>query len=497
VAAAFRIERDFLGELPVPAAALHGIHTLRALDNFPLTGRPVHPELARAYGTVKLACAQTNRALGLWAGQPDKADAIERACRELSEGRLVKHIIVDALQGGAGTSTNLNVNEVLANRALELLGLPHGTYDEVSPLDDLNRHQSTNDTYPTALKLAAIRLLHTLEQNVVALQEAFQVAEKRFAHVVKVGRTQLQDAVLTTVGREMGAYAEAINRDRWRIYKCEERMRVMNLGGTAIGTGLAAPREFIFSVVDHLRDLTGIGLARSENLVDTTQNADVFVEVSGILKAHAVSLLKICGDLRLLASGPEAGLGEIRLPARQAGSSIMPGKVNPVIPEAVSQIAMLVLGHDAVIANACAAGSLELNPFLPLVAHCLLESIELLAQANDILSRHCIVGLEVDEARCRRYVENSTAVATALLPLLGYEQACAAVKLAQAGGITVRETVVGQGWLTHREFDTLISPEAVCRLGTPRTGRERKLPEPPVKLDVPRARTENLVGDAA
>jgi aspartate ammonia-lyase len=317
------------------------------------------------------------------------------------------------------------------------------------------------------LRLAAIRRLHALEQNVVALQESFQLAEKKFAHVVKVSRTQLQDAVLTTLGREMSAYGEAINRDRWRIYKCEERLRVVNLGGTAIGTGLAAPRKYIFQVVDHLRGLTGIGFARAENLVDATQNADVFVEVSGILKAHAVSLLKISGDLRLLSSGPEAGFGEIHLPARQAGSSIMPGKVNPVIPEAVSQVAMLVMGYDATIAMACASGSLELNPFLPLVANCLLESIDLLAHADDILRRHCIDGLQADEARCREKVENSTAAATALLPALGYERSGEAAKLAKESGRNIRETVIEQGWLTSGEFDALTSPEAVCRLGTP------------------------------
>jgi aspartate ammonia-lyase len=464
---AFRIERDFLGEMPVPAETLHGIHTRRALENFPLARRPVHPGLARAYGTVKLACALTNRALGAWADDPAKAGAIERACRELDDGSLAPHIAVDALQGGAGTSTNMNVNEVLANRALQLLGKTDGAYDLVSPLDDLNLHQSTNDTYPTALKLAAIRRLQALEQSVVALQESFQAAEKKFAHVVKVGRTQLQDAVLTTLGREMGAYAEAVNRDRWRIYKCQERLRVVNLGGTAIGTGLAAPRQFIFQAVERLRDLTGIGFARAENLVDATQNADVFAEVSGIVKAHAVSLLKICSDLRLLASGPEAGFGEIRLPARQDGSSIMPGKINPVIPEAVSQAAMRVFGHDAAITLACASGNLELNPFLPLIADSLLDSLDLLERADDIFRRHCVDGIEADEARCRRHVENSTATATALLPALGYERTCEAVKLAQAGGQSLRETVISQGWLTGEEFDDLISPETVCRLGSP------------------------------
>jgi aspartate ammonia-lyase len=464
---AFRNESDLLGELPIAAAALYGIHTVRALDNFPLAMQPVAPGLARAYGTVKLACAMTNRALGAWADDVPKADAIERACRELSEGQLARHIVVDRLQGGAGTSLNMNVNEVLANRALELLGEAPGAYARVSPLEDINLHQSTNDTYPTALRLAAVAALRELEGRVVALQEAFQAAEKRFAHVVKVGRTQLQDAVLTTLGREMGAYAEAMNRDRWRIYKCEERLRVVNLGGTAIGTGLAAPRQFIFRVTDTLRELTGIGFARAENLVEATQNADVFVEVSGILKAHAVSLLKICGDLRLMASGPEAGLREIRLPARQAGSSIMPGKVNPVIPEAVSQVAMLVMGHDVTIASACAAGSLELNPFLPLVAACLLESLELLARADDILCRHCVSGLEADEARCREHVLNSTAAATALLPAIGYERVCELARASADTGRTIRELAIDKDWVSAAVFDELISPEAVCRLGMP------------------------------
>jgi aspartate ammonia-lyase len=462
-----RIERDSLGERALPAHALYGIHTARALENFPLAGRPVHTALGRAFGDVKLACALTNRGLGVWAGDSAKADAIERACRELSEGLLDAQMVVDALQGGAGTSTNMNVNEVLANRALELLNQEHGLYSRVSPLDDINLHQSTNDTYPTALKLAAIRLLRTLEQNVVALQESFQRAEKKFAHVVKVGRTQYQDAVLTTLGREMSAYAEAMSRDRWRIYKCEERLRVVNLGGTAIGTGLAAPREFIFQAVEQLRALTGIGFARAENLVEATQNADVFAEISGIVKAHAVSLIKIGTDLRLLSSGPDAGFGEIHLPARQAGSSIMPGKVNPVIPEAATQAAMLAMGNDSVICAACAAGSLELNAFLPLVADCLLENLDLLARADDLLRRHCVDGIEADEARCRAHVENSTAAATALVPALGYERAGDAARMASAQGKALRAVVVENGWMSAEEFDEAISPEAVCRLGSP------------------------------
>ena len=368
----------------------------------------------------------------------------------MADGQLDEHIVVDRLQGGAGTSTNMNVNEVLANRALQILGEPPGDYARVSPLDDVNLHQTTNDTYPTALRLAAIGLLHRLEEQVVALQEAFQAKEQEFAHVVKVGRTEFQDAVLTTLGREMGAYAEALNRDRWRIYKCEERLRVVNLGGTAIGTGFAAPRQYIFRVVDTLRELTGIGFARAENLVEATQNADVFVEVSGILKAHAATLLKISGDLRLLSSGPEAGLGEIRLPRRQAGSSIMPGKVNPVIPEAVTQAALLVIGYDAAIAAAAGLGSLELNPFLPLVADCLLESLRLLAGADEVLRRLLRRGHRGRRGALPAHVRTSSAAATALVPALGYDAACDVARRAQEQGATIRDVVVAEGILTRR-----------------------------------------------
>jgi aspartate ammonia-lyase len=463
----FRTERDALGELKVPAQALYGIHTVRAMENFPLARRPIHSELVRAYGAVKLACATVNRELDAWNDDPAKAEAILRACSEMDQGSLTNHIRVDLLQGGAGTSANMNVNEVLANRALTILGKPLGQYEYISPLDDINLHQSTNDTFPTAMKLAAIRLLGMLESSVVALQESFQAAEKRFAGIVKIARTQLQDAVLITLGREMAAYAEAINRDRWRIYKCQERLRVVNLGGTAIGSGLAAPRQYIFRVVDALKDITGIGFARAENLVECTQNADVYAEVSGILKAHAVSLLKICTDLRIASSGPDAGFGELKLPPRQVGSSIMPAKVNPVIPEAVSQVAMLVFGFDQTIAQACAAGNFELNPFLPLVAACLLDSIDMLARADDILRKFCIEGLAADEARCRNRVESATATATALVSALGHETACRLAEESRRRGISIREIALNDNLLTAEQFDALISPEAVCRLGSP------------------------------
>ena len=459
-----RQEHDSLGAMALPAAARHGIHTARALDNFPLLGRPVHPALARAFGAVKLAALRCNRRLGFFP-DPAKADAMERACRELMDGTLVPDIRVDALQGGAGTSTNMNVNEVLANRALELLGLAPGAYGRVSPLDDVNLHQSTNDTYPTALRVAAILGLRELERRVLALQEAFQDQEKAMAHVVKVARTEGQDAVLTTLGRSMGAYAEAFNRDRWRLAKSEERLRVVNLGGTAIGTGLAAPTPYIFQVVEELREITGLGLARAENLVEATQNLDTFVEVSGLLKALATTLIKVCSDLRLLSSGPEAGLGELKLPECQAGSSIMPGKVNPVIPEAVTQAALMSIAHDQALSAAAAMGSLELNAFMPLVAHSLLESLDLLARGCDLLRRRCVAGLCADEARCRAQVENGTAAATALLPLIGYEQAAALAAEARRTGRGLKAVALASGLVSAEQFEQLTSPEAVGRLG--------------------------------
>jgi len=463
--ATYRIEHDLLGARDVPADVLHGIYTERAIENFPLSLRPVNPALIHAYGAVKLACARTNHELGWW--EAPKAQAIEAACIEMMDGRLDATIRVDALQGGAGTSTNMNVNEVLANRALQLLGKPLGDYQTVSPLEDINLHQSTNDTYPTALKVAAIQLLRSLQREVVSLLEEFQRKEQEFARIVKVGRTQLQDAVLITLGREMGAYAEAFARDRWRIYKCEERLRIVNLGGTAVGTGLAAPREYIFRVVDRLREVTRMGLARAENLVECTQNVDVFVEVSGILKACATSLLKIATDLRLLSSGPDAGFGEIHLPPRQAGSSIMPGKVNPVIPEAVSQAAMVVMSNDQTIAQACAMGNLELNAFLPLIADALLGSLDLLRNACRIFREHCVIGIEADESRCRTHVEGATATLTAMVEALGYEKVQALAARARTEGKSVREVVTETGCMSPEQFDQLVSPENVARLGSP------------------------------
>ncbi len=469
----YRDEHDMLGTRQVPAEALWGIYTLRAVENFPLSGRPVNRALVHAFGAVKLAAARTNHRLGYL---PDKeTEAIEAACQEMMDGRLDEHIVVDALQGGAGTSTNMNVNEVLANRALQIMDRQPGDYSSISPLDHLNLHQSTNDTYPTALRVAGSDLLLNLERSVVGLQEAFQQQEKAMAHIVKVGRTQMQDAVLTTLGREMSAYAEAFSRDRWRIYKCQERLRVVNLGGTAIGTGLAAPRQYIFQVVENLREITGLGLARAENLVESTQNCDALVEVSGILKTCAVNLLKIAGDLRFLSSGPDAGIGELHLPAVQAGSSIMPGKVNPVIPEAVSQAAMVVMGNDQVIAQAAALGNLELNAFMPLIADKLLESMDLLTAACDVFRRLCIEGLAADAQRCRQSVHGATATVTALVESLGYEQAMQAALEAQQTRRPLREVVISAGLMAGDDFDLLVSPESVNRLGSPPRARPKPI----------------------
>ncbi len=461
-----RIEKDLLGELAVPAEALYGIHTVRALDNFPLAHRSVNRTLIHAFGVVKLACVRTNQRIKSW--DDDVFSALERACLELSDGKLDEHIVVDALQGGAGTSTNMNVNEVIANRALQLLGRELGDYDFIHPLDDVNKHQSTNDTYPTALKVAAIGQLRHLERKVVLLLEAFQAKEKEFADVVKVARTQMQDAVLTTLGREMSAYAEALGRDRWRIYKCEERLRVVNLGGTAIGTGLGAPREFIFQATEQLREITALGLARAENLVEATQNTDAFVEVSGILKSLASNLLKVATDLRFMSSGPAAGIGEIALPARQAGSSIMPGKVNPVIPEAVSQAALAVMANDQSLTMACSLGNLELNAFMPLIAESLLGSLDLLANAADIFRRHCVEGIQANRQRCRQQVANATAAVTVLVGFLGYEKATELAEAMREQGKSLRKLVIEQKLLTGEQFDELISPEAVMRLGSPK-----------------------------
>lgn len=333
------------------------------------------------------------------------------------------------------------------------------------PLHHVNLHQSTNDVFPTALKIAATDGLRRLEKAVAALQTSFQTKEREFAHIVKVGRTQLQDACPMTLGAEFSAWAEAFGRDRWRVFKCEERIRVVNLGGTAIGTGLTAPRDYIFRVTDVLREVTKMNLARAENLVDATQNADSFVEVSGILKAHAVNLFKISSDLRLLASGPHAGIGEIRLPAVQVGSSVMPGKVNPVICEAVGQAALQAMANDQAVTLAAQSGQLELNAFLPLVAHALLGNLDLLERADTLFRTRCIDGLEADAERCADLLEHSHAQVTALVPALGYELAADVAKEARRDKRTIREVILARGLLAPQVLDRLLSADVMTALG--------------------------------
>ncbi len=412
-----RIEKDLLGELMISPHVYWGIHTERAIRNFPISGYRVPASLIMSLACVKKACCLANTEAGYLKG--DKVSAILTACDEIAEGRMADQFPVDALQGGAGTSTNMNVNEVIANRAIEILGGRIGDYTLVHPLDDINLHQSTNDVYPTAVKIAGIRGLRKLSAAVARLQGAFQKKEKEFGKIVKIGRTELQEAVPLTLGVEFSAFAEAMSRDRWRTFKCEERLRVVNLGGTAIGTGITAPRDYIFSAVEKLRDVTGLGLSRGENLAGETANADTFVEVSGILKAHAANLIKISNDLRLLNF-----IGEIRLPPLQAGSSIMPGKVNPVLLEAAMQVGMKVVANDQLIAEVASRGTWQINEFLPLLAYALLESLDMLEKINGLLAEH-VDRIQADESRCRCHFDQSPMIVTALLPYIGYDKATA------------------------------------------------------------------------
>lgn len=423
----YRIEKDALGEKNVPADSYWGIHTQRSIENFPLSGMRVSSRLVRALVSVKKAACLANGELGCLTSA--KAEAIRTACDEILQGKLPERCWpLDALQGGAGTSTHMNVNEVIANRAIEILGGNKGRYELVHPIEDVNMHQSTNDVYPTALRVAAIQGVRELSEAAAKLQGAFQQKEKEFSGIVKIGRTELQAAVPMTLGAEFSAFAEAFARDRWRTFKCEERLRVVNLGGTAIGTGLAAPQRYIFLVVEKLREITGLGLSRSENMVDTTANADPFVEVSGILKAHASSLVKIAGDLRLMNL-----LGEITLPQLQAGSSLMPGKVNPVILEAVMQAGLKVIANDLLVTEAASRATLQICEFMPLLAHALLGSIELLIRADSMFAAH-VAGIQADPEKCQAFVDRSEGIMTAFVPHIGYEKAGALLQEFKSSG---------------------------------------------------------------
>ena len=415
-----RIEKDKIGQIELENEKLYGIQTARAIDNFALNYKKTDMQLIYAMVTVKKAAALIYKELGI--GKDGIYTAIAESCDFILSGKADDWFVTDALQGGAGTSTNMNVNEVVANLSLKYLGFDYGRYDIIHPLDDVNRGQSTNDVYPTALRIAAIQSLRKLSDCCAELQQALQLKESEFENISKLGRTELMDAVSITLGQEFGSYAQAIARDRWRLYKVEERLRQVNIGGTAVGAGDNAERKYRFKIIEELRELTGIGLAAAEYPMDITQNNDIFVEVSGLLKALSVNLMKISNDLRLMNSGPKGGLSEITLAPLQMGSTIMPGKVNPVIPEMVMQVSMKVMANDYAISMAASHGEFELNAFLPLIADSLLESLELLANVAELFRTKCIELIKPNKERCKELLEMSYAFATAYTPYLGYER---------------------------------------------------------------------------
>ena len=460
-----RIEKDQIGERNIPQTNYYGINTVRAEENFKVGPQLVNLKLIYEIALIKKAAALVNKELKQLT--EDKAKVIIQASEEVIAGNLDHEFVVNAFQGGAGTSTNMNVNEVIANRAIELLGGAKGDYDVVHPLNDVNLSQSTNDVYPTALRIAAIHLLRKLSLALAQLQEALQGKENEFSDVLKLGRTELMDALPMMLGQEFGAYAKAIERDRWRVYKVEERLRQINLGGTAIGTGVNASQKYIFMITDTIQALTGLGLARSDYPMDITQNNDVFVEVSGLLKACSTNLLKISNDLRLLASGPRGGFGEIELPQRQAGSTIMPGKVNPVIPEMIGQIAMKVMANDYAITMAASSGQLELNAFMPLIAESLLESLELLEKGVTIFREKCIEGIKANRKKCQESLEKSAVLAAALIHHIGYDRAADMAKKALKDDKSIREVLREDHVFPDSRIDEILNPFEVTKPGIP------------------------------
>ncbi|MCX8021646.1 MAG: aspartate ammonia-lyase [Syntrophorhabdaceae bacterium] len=459
----YRVERDLLGSLEIPADKYYGIHTQRAIENFSVSGMKVHPELITAFAIVKKAAALANKEIGLL--EKKIAEAIILASEDIIGGHLHEDIVVDAFQGGAGTSLNMNINEVIANRAIELMGGQKGDYSLVDPIDHVNLGQSTNDTYPTALRIAAIKLIREAASSMAHLQGELQVKEKAYASILKVGRTEMQDAVPVTVGQEFGAWAEGVARDWWRLYKAEERLRQVNIGGTAVGTGLNAGKTYIYRVIEILRDLTGFGLARAENPFEATQNADIYGEVSGFLKAAAINLAKIASDIRLLSSGPKAGIGELKLPEVQAGSSIMPGKVNPVITEMVTELSYQIIANDVAISIASASGQLELNPFMPLIAHCLLGSLTLLKNGARLFADRCIKGIVVDEEKCSSHFKASQGIVTAFAPYIGYKKATDIALKSYERNIPVTEILIEEGLFTEDEIEAILKPEELTTPG--------------------------------
>jgi aspartate ammonia-lyase len=462
-----RIEKDNIGVLNLPDNAVYGIHTMRAVKNFPRSGEGINSHFIKAYFQVKLAALETNFKIGLI--DETKYEVIVKAIESLinetdkaieeDNQSIFSKVIVDPYQGGAGTSLNMNINEVIANTALQLSGKSFGDYDFIHPIDDINLTQSTNDTYVTSLKIASIVLLRELTSSVSELQRELQKKEKEFSGVIKLARTQMQDAVPITLGQEFGAYAQAIARDRWRLYNAEERLRSVNLGGTAVGNSINANRDFVLNVNNELKRITGLPIAKAEDLIDATQNLDVFVEVHGLVKAGAVSIIKICNDLRFLSSGPQGGIGEITLPEMQAGSSIMPGKVNPVILENAIQVAELVKGHDVVISNVAGAGNLELNAFTPLLAHLFLKSLIMMREMLKNLSQKCIAGINANKEKCKENLLRSSAIAAILINEFGYEKISEIVKEAHQKKKSFAEMLKEKNIIQEKELLELLQRE--------------------------------------
>ena len=466
-----RTETDSLGSLEIPADAYWGIHTARALENFPISRRPisVYADLVKALAMVKQASARANNEIGVL--DDVRADLIDRASQLVIDGRFHDQFVVGVIQGGAGTSTNMNANEVITNVALELAGREKGDYDFLSPIDDTNRSQSTNDVYPTAVKVGLGLDLRTLLDELDLLRRAFLAKAVEFHDILKVGRTQLQDAVPMTLGQEFAAYGITLDEDRARLREARLLLHELNLGGTAIGTELNAHPEYRRHVVAELRRITGIQtLVSATDLVEATSDVGHFVQLSGVLKRVAVKLSKTCNDLRLLSSGPRAGFGEINLPARQAGSSIMPGKVNPVIPEVVNQVAYEVIGNDVTITMAAESGQLQLNAFEPIIAHSLFASLDHLAAAAVVLAQKCIDGITANRDLLRARVADSIGLVTALSPEIGYENATDVAQEALISGRGVAAIVAERGLLTTERIDAILANVATAATATTAVG---------------------------
>ncbi len=462
-APSFRTEHDLLGDREVPADAYYGVHTLRAVENFSITGTPIsiYPELVKALACIKQAAARANHELGLL--DAPRCDAIVAACAELLDGKLHEQFVVDVIQGGAGTSTNMNANEVIANRALELLGHRKGEYQHLHPNEQVNIGQSTNDVYPSALKIATWFGILGLVDAMAVLRQAFEAKALEFKDVLKMGRTQLQDAVPMTLGQEFSTYAVMLGEDEQRLREAALLICEINMGATAIGTGITAHPDYAPLVLERLKQITGIPLVTAPNLIEATQDCGSFVQLSGVLKRVAVKLSKTCNDLRLLSSGPRAGLGEINLPAMQAGSSIMPGKVNPVIPEVVNQIAFEVIGNDITVSFAAEAGQLQLNAFEPIIAHSLFKSVSHLRRGCLTLAERCVKGITANVEHLRASVENSIGIVTALNPYIGYANATAVAQEAHATGGSVYEIVLRRGLLSQQQLAEILRPEVLTR----------------------------------